>query len=570
MKKIKFTNALKSLVMEYMLVIIIILLMTSALMIFQLKHQVWILGADTYFHSSRIYDTAQQIVHRNFSYFQMNYGGFQSGQIINPVYGPFFVYFLGGLLLLSGTWFKFQIILNYLLFLLGGIGMYSFARKAAASKWSSLLSTLLFLVTGYMGTWIQGFAFNAWGAALMPYVLIQGLSMIQKKTRQVNWLYLGIVMGIVAQVHLLSIFFSVVALIPFFIYGVVISEDRRDLLINVGKSILLFIILTANLWGAFLVLYPSNHIAAPFAMPFYSTALQIGTEAYASKIIIKLTVYVIIFQIIYAIWTRKSNSLNVFLTLIGTGFLLISSQLFPWHFVEKIIPPIATYLQFPNRIAVIGYPLIFAAVAISLTGLRKKSGWKKSIWVMANVLVFAAILVNMKSEIKKNRDQTIQMNTPGIYMTAEKLSKEKDLGDLILKYPNFSPDYLPLKKKVDSTQAFLLFRKEFNPANKTPYHKKVLTGGRLKVNWNSTKSSKTVLLPIVMYSQSSLIVNGKYKDQIKGFNLIRMPYVKSKKGNNSAILSFKMPFWFTIILFVSGLSWIGVILLLIIKRLRSL
>ncbi|MDK8391791.1 cell division protein, partial [Lactobacillus gasseri] len=80
-----------------------------------------------------------------------------------------------------------------------------------------------------------------------------------------------------------------------------------------------------------------------------------------------------------------------------------------------------------------------------------------------------------------------------------------------------------------------------------------LSGGRLEIKWNG-KNAKTTTLPVFIYHQSELTVNGK-KINPK-LNEIGMPIVQSKRGKNTAILSFKTPAWFTILLYISILGWV--------------
>ena len=103
---------------DYFIPVIFILLLTTVFLLPQLVSKVGISEPDTIFHFGRFYDTAQQIKNHNFSYFQMNYGMGTNGRIVNAFYGPFFAYFLGGLVLISKSWFQFEIMLVYLLFLI--------------------------------------------------------------------------------------------------------------------------------------------------------------------------------------------------------------------------------------------------------------------------------------------------------------------------------------------------------------------------------------------------------------------------------------------------------------------
>ena len=62
------------------------------------------------------------------------------------------------------------------------------------------------------------------------------------------------------------------------------------------------------------------------------------------------------------------------------------------------------------------------------------------------------------------------------------------------------------------------------------FSKKVLSGGRLEIKWNG-KNAKTTTLPVFIYHQSELTVNGK-KINPK-LNEIGMPIVQSKRGKNT-------------------------------------
>ncbi|WP_256978530.1 hypothetical protein [Lactobacillus taiwanensis] len=73
-----------------------------------------------------------------------------------------------------------------------------------------------------------------------------------------------------------------------------------------------------------------------------------------------------------------------------------------------------------------------------------------------------------------------------------------------------------------------------------------------------------------MYHQSQLILNGKKVDPT--LNVIGMPKVTSKRGENTAILSFKISPIFNALLYISLVGWIGLMfygLVQLIKHLRN-
>ena len=68
---------------------------------------------------------------------------------------------------------------------------------------------------------------------------------------------MGITVAVLAQVHMLGTFFAILSLIPFFIYGLINTKDKKKMWIDAFKAVGLCLCLTANVWGAYLTLYPS-------------------------------------------------------------------------------------------------------------------------------------------------------------------------------------------------------------------------------------------------------------------------------------------------------------------------
>src|SRR5699024_1367611 len=142
------------------------------------------------------------------------------------IYGPFFAYLMGSLLLSAGSWFNYQIILVYLIFIVAGFGMYILARKVKLSRTVALIVSTLFLLCGYISYWIESTSFNGWGAALITYVLIQGINLFNDDKKHFNWISLAIMMAIVAQFHLLSTLKAILGLNPLYVYGLVTTKNK--------------------------------------------------------------------------------------------------------------------------------------------------------------------------------------------------------------------------------------------------------------------------------------------------------------------------------------------------------
>ncbi|MGJ0684123.1 6-pyruvoyl-tetrahydropterin synthase-related protein [Lactobacillus johnsonii] len=542
----------KNKIIDYLIPIILSLVIATVLIWTELTTRSGLTLDDTAFHFHRFYDTYQQIQNHNFSYFQMNYGMGESGRIVNALYGPFFAYLMGSLLLFCSSWLRFQILITYLIFLVGGLGIYRLSRKVKISQVVSSIVTALFLTTGYIAYWPRSNAFNSWGAVLIPFVLIQGINLLNNHKTRFSWISLGIVMAIVAQIHLLSTFFSILALIPFFIYGLVLSENKRQMWIDVFKAVGLFIVLTANVWGAFLLLYPTNQMASPIDYSPVLTAVNLsvaGTSTMWTSIT-EVTLLLFIVQLIYVIFNFKSSKLNTFVTLEGIVFLYLSSNLFPWQFVKDTLPAVTGYLQFPNRFTVVAYPLLFLGIGLTLNELIKSHG--KKLGMIASALAIVVVLFNVRADFNEiNNNITYNKE---ITSNAKEM-KEKGLALYINKVEINSPDYLPVRKKIKSSDITGMLM-SMSP-QKNNFEQKALSNGRLVVTWKDS-TSKVTTLPIFIYKQSELSLNNKViKPKV---NEIGMPQVQSRKGKNTAILSFKTPIWFIILLYISILSWVLLII----------
>ena len=542
----------KNKIIDYLIPIILSLVIATVLIWTELTTRSGLTLDDTAFHFHRFYDTYQQIQNHNFSYFQMNYGMGESGRIVNALYGPFFAYLMGSLLLFCSSWLRFQILITYLIFLVGGLGIYRLSRKVKISQVVSSIVTALFLTTGYIAYWPRSNAFNSWGAVLIPFVLIQGINLLNNHKTRFSWISLGIVMAIVAQIHLLSTFFSILALIPFFIYGLVLSENKRQMWIDVFKAVGLFIVLTANVWGAFLLLYPTNQMASPIDYSPVLTAVNLsvaGTSTMWTSIT-EVTLLLFIVQLIYVIFNFKSSKLNTFVTLEGIVFLYLSSNLFPWQFVKDTLPAVTGYLQFPNRFTVVAYPLLFLGIGLTLNELIKSHG--KKLGMIASALAIVVVLFNVRADFNEINNN-ITYNK-GITNNAREM-KEKGLAAYINKVEINSPDYLPVRKKIKSSDITGMLM-SMSP-QKNNFEQRVISNGRLEFTWKDS-TSKVTTLPIFIYKQSELSLNNKViKPKV---NEIGMPQVQSRKGKNTAILSFKTPIWFTILLYISILSWVLLII----------
>ncbi|WP_137597764.1 6-pyruvoyl-tetrahydropterin synthase-related protein [Paucilactobacillus kaifaensis] len=526
-----------------------------------------IVGSDAMFHFNRIYDSAKQIQNLNFSYFQTSYGFQQSGRIINGLYGPYFSYLGGILLILVRTWYNFEIVTTLCIYVLGGSGMYLLARYAHSSNKNALFVSLLFMSIGWLPRWGLAQNFNAWGAALAPYVLICAIHMIQNRQRPIKIIPLALIMAIIIQTHILSSIIFITVLIPFFIVGWLRADKKIRVWRDLGLSMLLTVMLTANIWGSFLTIFATNQIAKPAQFNLANNALQVmelnnGRSQLGIVCLILFTI-----QIIYVLFNRNAGLTNRVVTIVGTVFLVLSSELFPWRLLQRQIPILENTLQFPARLTIMAYPLLLCGLAITLSQVivhyRPRTGLVVSLATIAIVFCTVPNFFNMVDRSMTFKSSTVLNSWKGITLRTD--SPHKVRGALESSHPGKvfrfvekrHPDYLPVPPKA-AKENFKRTKAYENQVIKqqNKFNHQVLQGGRIKLTWNADQKGKRQL-PLIVYKESYIKLNG---NQLKHKNIRRTNIgaliVNQQVGKNTVVMRFRQPVTFTYLLILSLVSWI--------------
>lgn len=550
-------------VLNWALPYLAIATMTYIIMYPQLISHGVILGTDSIFHFNRFYDTAKQIQQGSWSYFQSNFSFQQSGRIINAVYGPLFAYLNGILLGLLGTWFHYQVVSSFLVYFIGGVGMYRLAIKVNASRRIALLVSTIFLCLGWLPRWELAQNMNAWGAALAPFLIMLGITMLQDRAQPVHWLSLMTLMTIIVQIHLLSSVFFTLTLIPFFVIGLIRTNHRGRMLLATLKAIVGTVILTANVWGALLMLNLHNHIAKPAPFDMVDNALKPTRFSSTRDYLIYFCWLLFILQLLYVLFTFRRSLVNSTVTILGAVLLFISSVWFPWSLVQHALPGLQTTLQFPNRLTIMAYPLLLTGVACTCQQLITAPGADKlRLRIITGLLLFALFQVAIPTTTSVfqrtaiyESDEVLNTSTALAWVTPNAKSIRQAVhndypGQLLLRVEKRAPDYLPipekyLHKKYVRSYAYqdqvIRHSKEFKHT--------VLPGGRLQLSWRA-KQAGPIRLPIITYQESRLSVNSH---QLRHYPRSRVgaPTVYQRRGNNTAVLSFQQAGWFTFLLVVS-------------------
>lgn len=549
---------------------IVILIVTSiGLQIIQIQHKNLYLGHDWVFHYNRFYDAAQQIKEGNFQYFISMYGFSQSGRIVNALYGPAFAYFNGLLILICGTWFKYQLVSNFLITFLSALSMFFLLKKNNIRITISVFLAVTYSTFNIVQGWTFNQMFNTWGSVLFPIGLLAATKFLKDDDKWKSTFLLAFSVTLSIQIHVLTSLFLVVLLAIFFIVGMCISKNRLQLLGWVTVAAIITLVMTANVWYPLFETNLENTLLPPFLnYNFEATALKVSLYMLPAHItIIVFSLFVLQFNFILFI---KNSLLNRLVTILGFTIFVISTRIFPWNEIIETIPNLAI-IQFPFRFLVPAIALIILGLGLSIEEILSKKRIFQSIpfFVIFLVLMVGAISQhiiasetilarwNSNSVVSEDPNTTILADNSDILRNS--FHDEDDLSTALKLVVKSTPDYLPISdKKVIVDPDF----HSYEEYKKTILENKINTklsksveDKKLTLRWSDT-ISQVQTLPVFVYQRTEITLNGKKleKSTLKTNNIGAL-IVQSQKGKNILTVSYKKSFIFYYMLVISVISW---------------
>ena len=525
-----------------------------------------ILGSDSIFHYNRFYEAAMQLKNGNFSYFLSLYGFQQSGRIVNALYGPFFAYLQGGLILISGTWFRYQIVSRVLLHILAESSMYALLKQCKVKTSIALSLGLLYATKFSIQYWTMRQGFSSWGAALLPYCFIPAIHYVFYQ--RVDQVRLALSMALIFQIHVLSALMLAMMYLPFYLYTFVkaTTSKKKETILKVLIAVILFLLLTVNVWGVLLYLRGANHLLDPFINREIGKNGIDGTARYWLYTPISLMVLLIL-QFIYAIvnWKKLARWKRI-LHFIYFVFFFLSTGLFPWQYLVENGNTFAELIQFPFRFFVPATILLLAITGLTVT---RFVNWRKSIAVLLFAFAGVGLIQNImdttdrvKSAVQDGELISIVKHTyvEGDYQTISLTMNDSDLSQFLNLVVKPTPDYVPIYGTIGKQNTYDLYYENIVTNQRT---EKLIKDNYLVLTWQADEGEK-LNLPIVVYKDSILTLNGKELDK-DDYNLstIGTPTVSSQEGKNKLELRYQEPEWLfvaisapLIVLGIIGLQWI--------------
>lgn len=509
-----------------------------------------ILGADALFHYNRFYETAEQIRTGTFSYFISIFGFQQSGRIVNAIYGPIFSYLQGVLVLIAGSWFKYQVISNFFVYLIAGCSLFKLLSYAKVRESTALWSAIMFMTTYSINYWVLNQGFTSWGTSLMPLCL---LPIIDMKNQRFPILKVAVSIAVMTQIHMLTAVMVSLIYLPFFIdYGTrqaSWSKTVKDFL----KSLVLYAGLSSNVWLSFFLINSGDRLKMPFTNQQMSEkAIDLGGSYWLQypKFLWLLLVASFLLCIFY--WHRLERFTKQVVIISGLFFVL-STSIVPWNWLIAHHVPFVSLVQFPFRFFAPFTVLFFLFTALMFEHLPRKKG----VLFLLGTISLISIGQNLQvliQELQRWDNQSLAakhvfVRVPEAQARTSFFAADLDLA--LRSVEKSSPDYLPIyhdnneNKYVSYEKQILAERKDFS---KTVKH------GRLQVSWTAQKPG-TTQVPVIVY-QNTRLYAGNQEIQPQALSDIGTPTIKQLAGKNTIQLRYVPPVYVAWLLFGCGIGWL--------------
>lgn len=541
------------------------------------------LGSDSLFHFNRFYDAAMQIKNHKISYFQTNYGFLGTARMLSALYGPVAAYVGGFLLLISGTWFRFEILSDLIVLVVSAFGMYKLCRVNNVDKYPSIFMGFIYMYSSLVMQWVTAQPFTGVGAMIVPFTMIYATQMVKK--HDVSFIGFAVLMSLLIQTHLMSAMITAIGVIPFFVVGMIKAVDKKQriaLLLHTIYTFLLTLVLTINVWYNLIYISATNHL-----LPVYPVS-EVRTYGYNFNVqslinIMKPTEFILFIFVLYFVIRRfkQVDTLTKTTAFTGFFFLIISWSHFPWEIVQYFIPQLTSTLQFPKRFLVIAFVCLLMTFGRILTYEIRNNNHKSNYAVVVTIILLIAgsagldfysihqrsqnyVSLNTKHHKNNKNQNSIYYYVKKHHRTIQKDTQSHNLSYLMQDIIKATPDYLPAYKKInghieyDNFDPYKLYYQQYIKKNHTKnIHFKhiVKKDGSITLKFKLNKAQK-IQVPLAKYAQTRVIVNGNIKN-VKTTRLGAI-IVSAKKGYNRVNVKFITSFTTRLMMVITWIAWITV------------
>ncbi|TVV25004.1 hypothetical protein FO433_03950 [Weissella cibaria] len=544
-----------------------------------------LLGVDGYFHYNRIFEAAMQLRDRNLSFLNL-YTFQQAGRIVNQVYSPLVTYFFGALLLVAGTWYKFQILTLYIVYALGILTMYFSATKVGLTKRWALSLGVVYTSSAAVYGFVFGATWKSIALAIVPLVIPSLVHLFEGRFNWRRTVYLGVVVALLAQFQVLTVAIVLPMLLPFFAHGVWVAQAKLRFLGRIVLAAMLAIVLSLNTIMPLAEVY-RNTLISPVAMNMVPQTSPIFQPMYTgvnsnSDIVISVMAFLLLGMTI-AFW-KKLSVVTRFMAIVAIVYLVVGTSLVPWHLLETNYPGLRSFLQMPRRISLTGYALTIVVVGKVFMEVRPDNNVVRHltpvILAVVSVLLLTQKVANNVYYVQNEKTPLyagLQATPRNVYspdihtfVQLQPLFHDGDMGKLIYHVDRTTPDYVPVDSTTETHQpTYDAYMNSFSKQWR-PYQHIVNGDGTMTLHWKSNVANKKRLIPVVAYERTKLVLNGRSLNvnRLKR-NTVGALYVADRRGVNRLVLSYSPATITKLGMYLSIMGWgltVAVITFIFLKK----
>lgn len=546
------------------------------------SHQVFVAN-DWSFHASRVEEIYQNLKSGHlFTYIATH--TFQKTGVANFLFYPtIFLYpwaifrFLFSPVTAFYAWFSLFNLITLLL-------TYYCAKKATGSPIKAIVAAICYVEMPYhllVGEGIFG-AFLAW--TFIPLVMLGGYQLFF--TDKMNWQPLAIGLALVSYCHILSVILCIEILSFLFLISLFQGKwKNRERILALLKFIIVCICLTLVIVAPFISDYIGQNIVStnvginfPMVTSLENVIFNSFNKYYSQNVGILL--------ILSALtgFATSSNKLYRGAWFIGVILLVVTSTLFPWETIQKLVP-ILGVIQFPFRY--ITYAGIFLALvagdAIGEAVEKKQVNNAKRLSIFIAIAVVAVVypLSALQNHHWWNNSSLDQITlkaagtVPGT-QSGYKLSNSNyhELFSHGVVYGG--EDYYPSQARGNNYA-------DFNLAVEVPKTRSIVDGityadgkvikatrisGANKLTYKlKNVKGKTINLPFLVYKNTYLEVGGKPAN----YQVSKRGTIEFKATSNQVVatVGYKATILMKIGMLVTLISWLAIIASSVLKLRRA-
>lgn len=577
---------------------LMIVLFAFVILLQQIKSHSFIIGEDSFFHMSVTYDTYKQFQTGHFNYFLTAFGFNHCARIVNAVYGPLGGYLSGLLLYICGSWFRWQICLLLIIFVLAGVSMYQLARSWQITIPISLLIAAMYMLSSPLISTYFNLSYDGLGGAFLPWVFEYGSDLL--KHRKFKDYRLVILLFFIVEIHLLTFVIAVMVLGLCWLGSI---RNWHSALTSLGKLMVIGLWtlgLSFNVIGGILEVLISNHskiipVFSPAQIGHFGRAAvevfynpQVSWHQNLFSLGVSVTMIFLITLILFVLTFRTMTRSARFMMLLGLIFMWLSSSLFPWVHAQKILPILRTTLQWPDRFLPAIFVSFYLMLALELNAWERANGRHSAGWLLLLVILFVFVghsymnvhttmssYANNIHAVKFYRNQgkgTSNLFQPTNFYTMtythpyrQSQFTPRNLnnifhgdrpGKLFKALFKLTPDYMPSSKVItpDDYQRINPYKVNDHSIIRNPLRYRMASRHyAISVKFESHK--QRLLVPLVKYAHTKVKLNGHILNHVRR-NRVGAMVIHPQSGRNTLQLKYEPALWFKMGLLISLLLWL--------------